>query len=81
MDDLISFDDDDTNASSTGAFTPLRTASVKSLKPTHRDSFSDLAELMKAKKPYSPVSRPATKMRLSLATPGLWRIYELGKVY
>ncbi|KAF1846144.1 uncharacterized protein K460DRAFT_355862 [Cucurbitaria berberidis CBS 394.84] len=36
--------------------------------PAHRDSFSDLAILMKAKKPYTPVAPPTSKPQLSFAT-------------
>ena len=38
--------------------------------PAQRDSFSDLAGLMKAKKPYTPISPPTSRLTLSVASNG-----------
>ncbi|KAF2622414.1 hypothetical protein BU25DRAFT_495134 [Macroventuria anomochaeta] len=40
-------------------------------KPAQRDSFSDLAGMMKAKKPYTPIPPPSPRPSLSIATNGM----------
>ncbi|CAN9265986.1 unnamed protein product [Alternaria alternata] len=58
--DLIDLDGDSASLKSTtnglvGKMTPAN----KGVEPTHRDSFSDLASMMRAKKLYTPISTPA----------------------
>jgi hypothetical protein len=73
MDDLISLADsaegcpNPTSPTSFGSFgrkMPVNRRTVE------RDSFSDLAVMMKAKKPYAPIPPPTPRPSLSLATNG-----------
>jgi hypothetical protein len=58
--DLINFDDDSVSLEGTAnALIGKMALTDKRAKPPHRDSFSDLANLMRAKKLYTPLPTPA----------------------
>ena len=59
--DLISFDDDVILSPASINGSPIATmASNAHLSPVHRDSFSELTTLMRAKKPYAATPSPTS---------------------
>jgi hypothetical protein len=75
--DLISLADSYEGAPSLDPISPTNLGSVgkgmdssKRSNAVQRDSFSDLAKLMKAKKPYIPVTPPTPRLSLSTASNG-----------
>jgi hypothetical protein len=72
-DDLISLADSTEGSSNPKSPTSFGSVSRKipeHHRTVHRDSFSDLAVLMKAKKPYTPIPPPTPRPSLSLASNG-----------
>jgi hypothetical protein len=58
--DLIDLDGDSASLkSTTNGLVGKMTLANKGVEPTHRDSFSDLASMMRAKKLHTPISTPA----------------------
>lgn len=66
MDDLISLIDDDPVSPTTNASIDRKMPSNERPQAGHRDSFSDLTGMMKAKKPYPPLS-PTTNGKSSFS--------------
>jgi hypothetical protein len=86
--DVISMADSFETAVSPSAISPTDTSSFsKSMKlskhrsAVQRDSFSDLAELMKAKKPYAPTAPPTPRPSISSVGNGKLNSTVFDKLY